>query len=63
MAGPLTMTKREREAYLAELHVAVIGVERDRCAPLAVPIWYDYDPAPTSPLREHRLRQLAGSAG
>ena len=45
MAGPLAMTKRERESYLAELHVGVISIERAGRAPLAVPIWYDYDPA------------------
>ncbi len=44
MAGPLTMTKAEREAFLAEVHVGVISIERDGAAPLAVPIWYDYTP-------------------
>ena len=37
------MTKAEREAFLAGLHVGVIGINvGDR--PLAVPIWYDYEP-------------------
>ena len=40
----LAMTRAEREAYLADLHVGVISIERSGCAPLAVPIWYDYDP-------------------
>lgn len=39
-----TMTREERETYLAELHVGVIAVERPDRAPLAVPIWYGYEP-------------------
>ncbi|WP_174361907.1 pyridoxamine 5'-phosphate oxidase family protein [Nocardia brevicatena] len=39
-----TMTSEEREAFLAELHVGVIAVERPDRAPLAVPIWYAYEP-------------------
>jgi PPOX class probable F420-dependent enzyme len=38
------MTGEEREAFLAELHVGVIAVEREDRAPLAVPIWYAYEP-------------------
>ncbi len=41
----LSMTRAEREAFLADLHVGVISVEEPGRAPLAVPIWYDYDPA------------------
>jgi nitroimidazol reductase NimA-like FMN-containing flavoprotein (pyridoxamine 5'-phosphate oxidase superfamily) len=39
------MTRSEREAYLAEVHVGVIGIARAGRAPIAVPIWYGYDPA------------------
>jgi nitroimidazol reductase NimA-like FMN-containing flavoprotein (pyridoxamine 5'-phosphate oxidase superfamily) len=39
------MTRSERDAFLAEVHVGVISIERPGRAPLAVPIWYDYDPA------------------
>lgn len=39
-----TMSSDEREAFLAELHVGVIAVERTDRAPLAVPIWYGYEP-------------------
>lgn len=38
------MTSDEREQYLADLHVGVIAVERPGRAPLAVPIWYAYQP-------------------
>ena len=41
----LSMTRSEREAFLSALHVAVISIERAGRTPLAVPIWYDYDPA------------------
>jgi len=41
----LAMTKQERDAFLADVHVGVISIERDGEAPLSAPIWYDYDPA------------------
>src|SRR5262245_65935141 len=40
----LTMTKEEREAFLADVHVAVISVVEDGHGPLVVPIWYSYEP-------------------
>ena len=41
-----TMSEAERQAFLAEPRVAVVSVEgADDRAPLAVPIWYEYDPA------------------
>ena len=39
-----TMTRTEREKFLAELHVGVIALERPDRSPLAVPIWYGYEP-------------------
>jgi nitroimidazol reductase NimA-like FMN-containing flavoprotein (pyridoxamine 5'-phosphate oxidase superfamily) len=36
----LTMTKDEREAFLADIHVAVISVAEDGQGPLVVPIRY-----------------------
>jgi nitroimidazol reductase NimA-like FMN-containing flavoprotein (pyridoxamine 5'-phosphate oxidase superfamily) len=44
MAPSLKMTREEREAFLAGLHVGVISIERSGRAPLAAPIWYDYTP-------------------
>ncbi len=44
MATSLSMTRSEREAFLTEVHVGVIGIERAGAAPLCVPIWYGYDP-------------------
>jgi nitroimidazol reductase NimA-like FMN-containing flavoprotein (pyridoxamine 5'-phosphate oxidase superfamily) len=40
----LTMTKEEREAFLADLHVAVMSVADEGHGPLVVPIWYYYEP-------------------
>ena len=40
----LAMTKAEREAFLADVHVAVIGIAEDGRGPLTVPVWYMYEP-------------------
>ena len=37
------MTRSEREAFLADLHVGVLAIPGSG-APLTVPIWYDYEP-------------------
>ena len=41
---PLAMTKEEREAFLAEVHIAVISVSEPGRGPLTVPVWYAYEP-------------------
>jgi len=40
----LKMSKDEREAFLADLHVGVIAIEEPGRGPLTAPIWYDYEP-------------------
>ena len=40
----LVMSPKEREAFLAEAHIAVISIAEPGRAPLAVPIWYGYTP-------------------
>jgi PPOX class probable F420-dependent enzyme len=40
----LAMTRAEREAFLAGLHVGVLGIAEPEGMPLAVPIWYGYEP-------------------
>ena len=40
----LRMSQDEREAFLMDLHVGVISIERVDAPPLCVPIWYDYEP-------------------
>jgi len=40
----ITMTTKEREQFLAEVHVGVVSIARKDKGPLTVPIWYDYAP-------------------
>jgi len=40
----LTMTKMEREAFLAGVHVGMISIAEEGREPLTVPIWYAYAP-------------------
>lgn len=37
------MTVEEREAFLRDLHVAILAIERPGRGPHALPIWYVYD--------------------
>ena len=40
----LAMSVEERQAFLADLHVGIVSIARKHKGPLAVPIWYDYEP-------------------
>ena len=40
----LAMTREEREAFLADVHVGVVSITDSERGPLAVPIWYAYEP-------------------
>lgn len=40
----VTMTQREREAFLAGVHVGVLSIPEPGRGPLTVPVWYAYDP-------------------
>jgi hypothetical protein len=40
----LAMSKTAREAFLADLHVAVISISESGRGPLTLPIWYAYEP-------------------
>ena len=40
----LKMSREEREAFLADLHVGVVSISRHGKAPLTAPIWYEYKP-------------------
>ncbi len=40
----LTMTRLEREAFLAGVHVGMISITEEGRGPLTVPIWYAYAP-------------------
>jgi nitroimidazol reductase NimA-like FMN-containing flavoprotein (pyridoxamine 5'-phosphate oxidase superfamily) len=43
----LSMTRAEREAFLADLHVGVLSVNGDGATPVTAPIWYSYEPGGT----------------
>ena len=38
----LSMSKQERDEFLAALHVGILAVERPDGPPLATPVWYRY---------------------
>jgi PPOX class probable F420-dependent enzyme len=40
----LAMTRSEREAFLAGVHVGVLSIAEEGRGPLTVPIWYGYEP-------------------
>jgi nitroimidazol reductase NimA-like FMN-containing flavoprotein (pyridoxamine 5'-phosphate oxidase superfamily) len=40
----LAMTRKEREAFLADVHVGIIAIPEEGRGPLTVPVWYSYDP-------------------
>jgi nitroimidazol reductase NimA-like FMN-containing flavoprotein (pyridoxamine 5'-phosphate oxidase superfamily) len=38
------MTRKEREEFLADLHVGIISIPDEGRGPLTVPVWYAYQP-------------------
>jgi hypothetical protein len=40
----VAMTKAEREAFLADVHVGIISIADEGRGPLTVPVWYAYEP-------------------
>jgi hypothetical protein len=62
----LIMTKQEREAFLADVHVGIISIVEEGHGPLTVPIWYAYDPGKDLLImtgRESRKGRLLARAG
>ena len=62
----LTMTRREREAFLAGVHVGIISIAEEGRGPLTVPIWYAYTPGGELRLitgRHSRKGRLLAQAG
>ena len=39
-----SMSDAEKQEFLAQLHVGVMGINEAGRGPLTVPIWYDYQP-------------------
>lgn len=44
MAGSFVMSSDERQAFLTQVHVGIIAIAVADRAPLAVPVWYAYEP-------------------
>ena len=42
---PLRMSKPDRERFLAEPHIGIVGIDEPGRPPRVVPLWYDFDPA------------------
>jgi nitroimidazol reductase NimA-like FMN-containing flavoprotein (pyridoxamine 5'-phosphate oxidase superfamily) len=40
----VAMAQKERETFLADVHIGVIAIAEDGHGPLTVPVWYAYDP-------------------
>jgi nitroimidazol reductase NimA-like FMN-containing flavoprotein (pyridoxamine 5'-phosphate oxidase superfamily) len=62
----LVMTRQEREAFLADVHVGIISIPEQGRGPLAVPIWYAYDSGGDLSImtgRESRKGRLLAWAG
>ena len=62
----LIMTKSEREAFLADVHVGIISISEDGRGPLTVPVWYAYDAGGDLRImtgRESRKGRLLARAG
>ncbi|NOX30255.1 MAG: pyridoxamine 5'-phosphate oxidase [Actinobacteria bacterium] len=60
------MNETERQAFLADMHVGVMGIADDKRGPLTVPVWYSYEPGGdvvvlTSP--DSRKAKLVDAAG
>jgi nitroimidazol reductase NimA-like FMN-containing flavoprotein (pyridoxamine 5'-phosphate oxidase superfamily) len=42
--GTFNMTRGEREAFLEDVHIGIVAVGAPDKGPLAVPLWYAYEP-------------------
>ena len=40
----LTMSRAERESFLADTHVGIVSIAEAGRGPLTVPVWYRYEP-------------------
>jgi hypothetical protein len=64
----LSMTKAQREAFLAETRPGILSVAEDGRGPTAVPVWYAYEPGGVVRLvtggtsKKARLLRAAGPA-
>ena len=56
----LQMTSEEREAYLADIHVGIVALDDPGHSPLAVPVWYAYEPGGPIRIMTGRTSRKAG---
>lgn len=67
--SPVTMSRTEREAFLADTHVGIVSIAHAGRGPLTVPVWYRYEPggavrfATGATSHKVRLLRAAGRAG
>jgi nitroimidazol reductase NimA-like FMN-containing flavoprotein (pyridoxamine 5'-phosphate oxidase superfamily) len=54
------MSRGEREAFLADVHVGILSVDDPGHGPLTVPIWYVYEPGATVDFITRRGSTKAG---
>ena len=54
------MTREERETFLADLHVGVIGISSPGRGPVVVPVWYEYEPGKEIRLVTNKASQKTG---
>ena len=40
----IAMNRKERQEFLAGVHVGILSIPRDGAGPLTCPIWYQYEP-------------------
>jgi nitroimidazol reductase NimA-like FMN-containing flavoprotein (pyridoxamine 5'-phosphate oxidase superfamily) len=60
------MTDGERETFLADVHIGIVAMEDPGRSPLAVPVWYLYEPGGTVRImtgRTSRKAELIGRSG
>ena len=62
----MPMTKAEREAFLKEPRIAILALTEQQRGPLAVPVWYDYEPGGSlwflTQRKSHKGRLIAVSS-
>jgi PPOX class probable F420-dependent enzyme len=62
----ISMSKNEREEFLAGVHIGVLAVAREEGPPLVTPVWYRYSPGGEIELntaRESEKTRLLTAAG
>ena len=60
------MSRDERETFLAELHVGVVGISCPERGPVVLPVWYEYEPGGEIAFitaKDSRKAELLRSAG